>query len=104
METKLNSLVAGTSIPLRYVTLKSVFKNGEVPVRVCENLPVKEVDMLLGNGFAGSMVVSELEITDIPYYRRTVKLSRYLEESKESKSEEEVSIQSVPRAVALRGE
>lgn len=48
--------LAGISVPLHKVVLKSEWVKGEVIMGVCPSLPVKGVDVILGNNLAGECV------------------------------------------------
>lgn len=107
-EAKVNGLVAGASIPLHYIWLKSAFVNGRVLVGVSDRLPIDGVDMLLGNDLAGSVVVPELQKVDNPLLEEAegepLVVPGLEGENDDVKDEDIFPICAVTRAMALRGE
>lgn len=74
VEASVSGLVAGTSLPLHYVNLKSSYVNAKVLLGVSEKLPIEGVDMLLGNDNAGSVVVQDLQTVDNPLLEKDSKV------------------------------
>lgn len=52
--------------PLHMVQLSTDLLSGQFKVAVCDNLPVKGVNFILGNDIAGGKVMPVLEVVDVP--------------------------------------
>lgn len=54
------------SVPLHWIHLSSDLITGRVRVGVMSDLPVKGVDLLLGNDLVGGRVIPMMEVLDTP--------------------------------------